>query len=44
MRLAVLCVSDAWCLGRSEMGVLRMSEIHDESNVWNTVHRLQKSC
>ena len=36
VRPAILHGKEAWCLKESEMGMLRRTEIHGESNVWNT--------
>ena len=33
---AILYGSGAWCLKESEMGILRRTEVHGESNVCST--------
>ena len=41
VRPAILYQNEAWCLKESKMGILRMTEIHGENNVWNAVLRLK---
>ena len=39
MRPAIQYGSEAWCLNESEMGILPMTKIHGESNVWSAAQK-----